>query len=91
MTEKVIETLENAVRQRVRAALEARERRRLEEGAAPEHSRTPTRAAMALMQMARTKARTARSRTPGRLAMTQGRSAPGPRSGHGESRSRARC
>ena len=35
VTERVIETLENAVRQRVRAALEARERRRLEEGTAP--------------------------------------------------------
>jgi hypothetical protein len=35
VTEKVIETLENAVRQRVRAALEARERARLESGAAP--------------------------------------------------------
>jgi ATP-binding cassette subfamily B protein len=35
VTERVIETLENAVRQRVRTALEARERRRLEEGTAP--------------------------------------------------------
>jgi len=35
VTEKVIETLENAVRQRVRAALEARERQRLESGTAP--------------------------------------------------------
>jgi ATP-binding cassette subfamily B protein len=35
VTERVIETLENAVRQRVRTALEARERRRLEEGIAP--------------------------------------------------------
>jgi ABC-type multidrug transport system fused ATPase/permease subunit len=35
VTERVIETLENAVRQRVRAALDARERRRLEEGTAP--------------------------------------------------------
>jgi ATP-binding cassette, subfamily B, bacterial len=35
VTERVIETLENAVRQRVRAALEARERQRLAEGTAP--------------------------------------------------------
>jgi ATP-binding cassette subfamily B protein/subfamily B ATP-binding cassette protein MsbA len=35
VTEKVIETLENAVRLRVRAALEARRRERLESGAAP--------------------------------------------------------
>ena len=38
------------MRQRVRAALEARERRRLEEGTAPAARGTPTRAAMALMQ-----------------------------------------